>query len=92
MILEILTIPCPHCLAEIEAALLAVPPEALAEMRSVFCPQRHVALTVAVRRGRLATWHLWPCDSAEELHAQLAGIEAAMTLAAAGEAARAPKH
>jgi hypothetical protein len=92
MILEKLTIPCPSCMAEIEAALLAVPPDALAEMRSVFCPQRHIALTACVQRGRLATWHLWPCDSAEELQAQLAGIEAAMALAAAGEAARAPRH
>ena len=92
MILENLTIPCPSCLAEIEVALQAVPAEALAEMRSVFCPQRRVALTACVRRGALATWHLWPCDSAGELQAQLAGIEAAMALAAAGEAARSPKH
>lgn len=92
MILENLTIPCPHCLAEIEAALQAVAPEERATMHSVFCPQRRVALTACVQRGRLAYWHLWPCESAADLRAQLAGIEAAMALAAAGEASRASKH
>lgn len=92
MILEKLAIPCPNCLAELEATLLDVTAEARAEMRSVFCPQRQVALTVCVRRGTLATWHLWPCESAEALQTQLAGIEAAMAVAAAGEAVRAPRH
>lgn len=93
MIIDTLNIPCPHCMADLEGALLTVPAEALAAGRSVFCPHRYIALTAWVTRGRLVWWQMWPAASAEELRTALAGAEAAMTLAAASELSqRAPRH
>ena len=92
MIIDALNIPCPDCMARLEAELLVIEVSNRGTMRSIFCPSRQVALTTVVRQGVTVWWQLWPCASAEELHQQLAGVEASMTIAAVSEAVSAPKH
>jgi hypothetical protein len=92
MIFEHINIPCPHCLAQLESELLAIEDSRRAIMRSVFCPDRQVSLTGVVQSSRLIWWQMWPCATANELRTQLAGVEAAVTIAAAAQAADTPRH
>lgn len=92
MIIDVLNIPCPECLAALEEQLLAVPADAVAVGRSVFCPHRGVALTGCVQLGRLTWWQIWPADSPAAAQEYLASAEAAMILHAVAHASRSPRH
>jgi hypothetical protein len=89
MIIEKITVPCPHCMAELERELAQVKS---GQLRAVYCAERGVSLSALVNAGEVVWWQLWPCESAEHQALMLSTTEAVLTLTAVGDAANSTRH